>query len=272
MILYGAPVKEKIKEDLIRRVKKLGCKPCLAIVQVGDRPDSSIYIKNKRKFGEEIGVEVLLKNFNEDITEKELIEEIKKLNGDKSVDGIIVQLPLPACAGRSKGFDSEKIINLIDKRKDVDGLVSGSGIIPATARAVISLLNFYNFEIKDKKAAVIGQSILAGKPIADELEKRGAKVFRCDINTKNPEKIAKKCDLLISAVGKAGIITEKFINPEQVVIDVGINKMKDRIVGDVDFTELVNKLKAISPVPGGIGPLTIACLFQNLSDLCYYNL
>lgn len=277
MILYGAPVREKIKAELIEKIKKLDRNPVLAIVQAGDREDSNIYVRNKQKFGSEIGIEVRIKKFELDTNEKEkeLIKEIKKLNKDENIDGIIVQLPLP------EGFDSEKIINVIAKEKDADGLASPDqgeveseapgGVVPATARGVMTLLDFYQIEIKGKKVAVIGQSGLAGAPIADELEKRQAKVFRCDIETKNIPEIARNCDILISAVGKVGLVDKSFVNENQIVIDVGINKSEDgKLIGDVNFVEVEPLVTAITPVPGGVGPLTVACLFENLIDLCYH--
>jgi len=278
-ILYGAPIKEKIKEELIARVKKLKKSPVLAIIQVGDREDSNVYIKQKQKFGEEIGVKVALKKFEENTKEEELILEIERLNEDKNINGIIVQLPLP------KNLNSEKILNSVSVQKDADGLVSKVvfDTNPAAARGVITLLDYYQIEIKNKKVTVIGQGILAGKPIANEFEKRGAEVFRCDINTKNIPEITKKCDILISAVGKPDLITKEFVNERQVVIDVGINKIsppnpplilrggqkeeKSKLVGDVNFVEVEPLVYAITPVPGGIGPLTVCSLFQNLLDL-----
>jgi len=281
-ILYGAPVKEKIREILIEKIKKLKKVPVLAIVQVGNREDSNIYIRQKQKFGGKIGVGVILSKFDEDIGEGKLISEIEKLNNDKNIDGIIVQLPL------SENLDTQKIINTVSVKKDADGLVSKAAFdtIPATARGVMSLFDFYEIAIGGKKVAVIGQGVLAGKPISNELEKRGAEVFRCDINTKNIPEIAKECDILISAVGKAGFITKEFVNPKQVVIDVGINKISLptplldagegseqtkpsslKIVGDVNYSEVEPLVYAITPVPGGVGPLTVACLFQNLLDL-----
>ncbi|MCL5795709.1 MAG: bifunctional 5,10-methylenetetrahydrofolate dehydrogenase/5,10-methenyltetrahydrofolate cyclohydrolase [Patescibacteria group bacterium] len=265
-ILYGAPVKDKIKEILAARTKILKKRPVLAIVQVGYREDSNVYIRNKIKFGEEIGARVVLKNFKIERLkdykklEEELISEIEKLNADKNVDGIIVQLPLP------ENLNTEKIINTVLVEKDADGLVSEK-IVSATARGVMTLLEFYEIELKNKKVAVIGQGILAGKPIADELEKKGAEVFRCDINTKNIPEIAKQCDILISAVGKPGLITKEFVNERQVVVDVGTSKMGDKLVGDVNFEEVEPLVYAITPVPGGVGPLTVCSLFQNLLDL-----
>ncbi|OHB15262.1 MAG: hypothetical protein A2431_01705 [Candidatus Zambryskibacteria bacterium RIFOXYC1_FULL_39_10] len=267
MILYGAPVREKIKEILVEKIKKLEKKPCLAIVQVGDREDSNVYIKNKIKFGKEMGVEVLLKKFETNIAEKDLIKEVDKLANDDSVDSIIVQLPIP------KNINTNAILNKIPMGKDADGLsttksVNSDNIItPATARAVILLLDYYKIGLRGKKVAVIGQSILAGKPISFELEKRGAEVFRCDISTKNIPEITRECNILISAVGKPHLINKEFVNFKQVIIDVGINRVEGKLVGDVNFAEVEPVVCAITPVPGGIGPLTVACLFQNLLDL-----
>lgn len=263
-ILYGSPVREKIKQELLERIKGLKQPPVLAIVQVGDREDSNVYIRQKQKFGEEIGIKVLLNKFKENISQKELEEEVEKLNADEKINGIIIQLPLP------DNFDIEKIINLVSGQKDADGLNTQDypGCLPATARGVMALLDYYEIPIKGKKAAVIGQGILAGRPIADELQKRGAKVFRCDIDTLNIPDISKECDILISAVGKADLITKEFVNEKQAVVDVGINKVNEKMAGDVSFAEIEPLVKAITPVPGGVGPLTVACLFQNLIDLC----
>ncbi|MFA6270165.1 MAG: bifunctional 5,10-methylenetetrahydrofolate dehydrogenase/5,10-methenyltetrahydrofolate cyclohydrolase [Candidatus Paceibacterota bacterium] len=279
-ILYGAPVKEKIKAELIERIKKLKKTPVLAIVQVGDREDSNVYIRQKQKFGEEIGVKIQYvkitpsERYQKD--EEVILKEIKKLNEDENINGIIVQLPLP------ENIDTQKIINLVDIKKDADGLSSLSILMPATARGVMALLDFYKIETKGKKIAVVGQGILAGQPIGNELEKRGAEVCRCDILTSNIPEIARDCDILISAVGKADLITKEFVNKEQVVIDVGINRTsppaplldagegrneKSQLVGDVNFAEVEPRVSAITPVPGGVGPLTVVCLFQNLIDL-----
>jgi methylenetetrahydrofolate dehydrogenase (NADP+) / methenyltetrahydrofolate cyclohydrolase len=276
-ILYGKLVKEKIKEDLIGKIEKLGKKPVLAILQVGDREDSSIYIKQKQKFGEEIGVEVVYKKFSEDIKEEELIQEIEKINQDESVDGMIIQLPLP------ENLDREKVLGSIKKEKDADGLTPLAPlnlrgepdqdtmlVTPATARAVMSLLDFYKIEIRGKRVAVIGRSKLAGGPIAESLAERGAKVkvFHKESDIEEMKKGCRESDILVSAAGQAGLITKEFVNSKQVVIDVGINRAPfQKIVGDVNFSEVEPLIYAITPVPGGIGPLTVACLFQNLLDL-----
>lgn len=282
-ILYGAPVREKIKADLIKRIGGLGKKPVLAIVQVGDRPDSNIYIRNKIRFGEEVGVEVVLNKFECDPTSLELdgastnqervIEEIQKLNEDQNVNGIIVQLPLP------HGFDTERILESISKDKDADGLV-GSGaegetvVTPATARAVMALLNFYKIQITGKKAVVIGRSRLAGGPIAKSLEAAGALVTVCHRETPNIPQICREADIVVSAAGQPGLVTKEYTKEGQTVVDVGINKItvlgseKTKLVGDVAFDDVEPVVASITPVPGGVGPLTVACLFENLLDLC----
>lgn len=291
-ILYGAPVRERIKENLIRRVAELGKQPVLAIVQVGNRPDSNIYISNKIKFGEEVGVRVVLKKFEldtntqmstNDTNQERVIEEIQKLNEDENVNGIIVQLPLP------EGFDTEKVVRSISKEKDADGLVGSEKegevlVTPATARAVMQLLDFYKIDVNAKKATVIGRSRLAGGPIAKSLEQAGAIVTVCHKETTNVPEVCREADILISAAGQPNLVTKDYVKQGQIVIDVGINKIthpltpsltkregepeKPKLVGDVAFDEVEPIVTNITPVPGGVGPLTVACLFENLLDLC----
>ena len=293
-ILYGAPVREKIKADLIKRIEGLEKKPVLVIVQVGDRPDSNIYIRNKIKFGEEVGAEVRLEKLNIERlndSEKEVLEIIERLNKDENVNGIIVQLPLPA------GFNTEKVVASVSKSKDADGLVGSEGggemvVTPATARAVMRLLDFYKVEVRGKKAAVIGRSRLAGGPIARSLEEAGAEVYVCHRETPNIPDICRGADIIVSAAGQPNLVTKDYVKEGQVVIDVGINKVsneiipstpltlsgelertdqkseKQKLVGDVAFYEVEPIVSAITPVPGGVGPLTVACLFENLIDLC----
>lgn len=267
-ILYGKPVREELKEALKNKVSSLSKVPVLAIVQVGDRDDSNVYIKNKQKFGEEIGVKVILKKYGDDISEVDLINEIRTINKDDSVDGIIVQLPLPG------GFNSEKIIDSIDISKDADGLrqnkdIDSENIItPATARAVMMLMDFYDIDVSNKKVAVLGRSRLAGGPIAKELAKRGATVEVCHRETMYIKKVCKNADIIISATGNPKMIDRDFVKNGQIIIDVGINKLDGKLVGDVYFEEVSDLVEAITPVPGGVGPLTVACLFMNLIDLC----
>ncbi len=291
-ILYGKPVREKMIEEMKERVASLGFSPCLAILQVGEREDSTAYIKQKQKFGEQIGVRVILRqwkparqnrsggdgNLPDDEAgmerlEEEIIKEIERLNNDKSVNGIIVQLPLP------ENLDTEKIINAISEKKDADGLResedSGESLLvtPATAGAVMALLDFYEIGVEGKNVAVIGRSRLAGGPIAKELEKRGARVQVCHKETQNNAEVCRASEILVVAAGQIGLVDKSFVNKNQVVVDVGINRIwvddNPKLVGDVNFEEVEPIVKAISPVPGGVGPLTVACLFENLVQLCY---
>ncbi len=296
-ILSGIPVREKVKVDLIERVRRLDFKPFLVVVQVGDREDSNIYIRNKIKFGESLGVGVILKKFDQDIGEAVLIKQVEQISQDKNVHGIIIQLPLP------EGIDSTRVINSIPKNKDADGLTTSPLtpllakergreenimlVTPATARAVESILDYYEIPVAHKKVAVIGRSKLAGGPIAISLRERGAEVFVCHKGTENTKDICKSSDIIVSAAGQAGLVGRDFVKEGQVVIDVGINKIapppapspkgrggekdgletKPKLVGDVNFDEVAPIVEAITPVPGGVGPLTVACLFENLLDL-----
>ncbi len=268
-VLYGKPVRDSIKANLVERIGRLSFVPELVIFQVGDRDDSNIYINNKKKFGEEIGAKIRHIKLDESVEERVLIEEVKKMNNEESVSGIIIQLPLP------KNMDTEKILSFISKEKDADGLREVGGeneeifVTPATARAVENILDFYNIEVLGKKVAVVGRSRLAGSPIASVLRKRGAQVEVCHKETLDTEAVCKSSDVLVSAAGQPSLITKDFVNSNQVVIDVGINRVNASVVGDVDFEEVEPIVKAITPVPGGVGPLTVACLFENLLDLCY---
>lgn len=293
-ILYGKPVREKMIEEMKGRVASLGFSPCLAILQVGEREDSTAYIKQKQKFGEQIGVKVILKqwmngNLRDDEAgmEEEIINEIERLNNDKSINGIIVQLPLP------EYLDTEKILNKVEITKDADGLATlpltrggagGEVTVPATARAILALLDYYEIDVQSKKVAVIGRSRLVGAPTAELLRQRGAEIFVCHRGTSDTASVCRSCDIVIVAAGSPNLVTKDFVKPEQVVVDVGINRIipltpftlkgepeKSRLVGDVNFEEVEPIVRALTPVPGGVGPLTVACLFQNLVDLCYNN-
>jgi methylenetetrahydrofolate dehydrogenase (NADP+)/methenyltetrahydrofolate cyclohydrolase len=270
-LLSGKLVREKITESLKARVAGLGFVPKLAIIQVGDREDSAIYIRNKIKFGQEIGVEVEHLKFDASVSEREVLEKISGLNLDEAVNGIIVQLPLPA------EMDAAKLTQAVAKSKDVDGLgfedVGEMHLMPATTRAIFELLDFYQIDVKGKKVAIIGRSRLVGAPTAEMFRREGAEVSICHRGTQNMPDICKSADILISAAGQANLVTKDFVNALQTVIDVGINKLplpdseKSRIVGDVNFEEVEPIVKNITPVPGGVGPLTVSCLFENLLDL-----
>lgn len=269
-ILSGIPLRDKIREDLATVVSFIPADevPQLAIIQVGSLEASNVYIKGKIKFGEAIGVPVALHQLPEAVSEEQLIDLVISLNVDARVGGIIVQLPLP------EGISDRSVIETIDPEKDVDGLHSknvkklftedASGIVPATARGVMSLLDFNDIELKGKKALVIGRSALVGKPIAMSLLNRDATVTIAHHETVDLPSVCREADIIVVAAGAPGLITKDYIKPGQIIIDVGITRKDGEIHGDVAYDEVFSIVEAVSPVPGGVGPLTIASLFQNL--------
>ncbi|MEK7586284.1 MAG: bifunctional 5,10-methylenetetrahydrofolate dehydrogenase/5,10-methenyltetrahydrofolate cyclohydrolase [Patescibacteria group bacterium] len=271
-ILDGRIVRDEIKSELIKRVSRLGFSPCLTVVQVGNLPASTSYIGQKIKFGEAIGVKVKHLCFSNNISLDELKNEILKLNQDNSVRGIIVQLPLPP------QLDVWEVIETIDPKKDVDGLTAinlkklwarQSTLIPATARGVLTLLDYYKIVIAGKRVVVVGRSNLVGGPIALAMLNRGATVTVCHRQTKDLASITKTAEILISATGHPGLITSAEVSPRQVVIDVGLTvSTGGGLVGDVAYAEVAKTVSAITPVPGGVGPMTVCSLFMNLLDVC----
>lgn len=262
-ILDGKIIRDEIILNLKNKVKTFQSKPTLAIIQVGDLEESNRYIKNKKKFAEKVGIEVKLSKLKSNISSTEIKEEIQKLNKDKSVHGIILQLPIP------KDLDVADIIESIDAVKDVDGLTSKSNFTPATTRGILTLLDYYKIEIAGKNVVVMGRSRLVGQPTAQALSKKGALVKVVHSQTENPKDITQGADVLIVAIGKANLIDNSYISIGQTVIDVGINISNDgakNMIGDVDFEKVKNIISAITPVPGGIGPLTVASLFLNLVE------
>lgn len=288
-ILDGKKAKEFFALKLKEKVSALDFVLNLVILQVGDREESNSYIKAKINFAKSLGVNVVHKKFKDNCTEDEIEEEIKKNNLDNNIHGVILQLPIP------DGLNKNKILDLISPQKDVDGLSSKSrekrerrdyAPYPATARGVMELLDFYNIDVLNKKVAVLGRSILAGGPIAEIISKRGGIVSVCHSKTIDEEEITKNSDIIIVAIGKSNFLNKKFFNEsgQQVVVDVGINRISDgkllklneettqsKIVGDVDFDDVESMLFAISPVPGGVGQMTVLALFENLFDLAIFN-
>jgi len=275
-ILDGKVVRDKIMADLKEKISGFSSVPSLAIIQIGGNPDSDIYVKRKIAFAKKIGANVFVVNFpHKEVSQEELIKGINKLNRDKSVNGIIIQSPLPA------PLDWFKAIEHIDPMKDVDGVHNenvknllennGKGITPATARGVLSLLNYYDIPVKNKNVVVMGRSRLVGTPIATVLKNAGAKITICHSKTVDPEKITREADILVVAIGKPELVGADYVREGQTVIDVGISSIiKDdgtrKIYGDVDFDSVKEMVSAISPVPGGVGPMTVASLFQNLVE------
>lgn len=246
--------------------------PALAVILIGNNPASAIYVKNKKNACSRVGIESLEYLLPESTTEKELLNLIEKLNNDNNIDGILVQLPLP------KHLDSKLIINAIMPTKDVDGFhaynmgslaVNNPLISPCTPLGVIYILDNIKLNYLGKHAVIIGASNIVGRPMALELLNKGATVTICNNKTKNIEQITKTADILIVAVGKAKMVQSNWVKDNSIVIDIGINKLPNgQICGDVDFENLLNKVQYITPVPGGVGKMTIAMLIKNTLQ-CY---
>ena len=262
----SSKIKESLKEEVFNLKNKYGRSPKLAIVLVGDVDASHIYVKNKIKACKYVGIDSLLICKEESITTEELLLIVKSLNEDDSIDGIIVQLPLP------KHINEQVIINCIDKNKDVDGfgienkgkLFSGIECFKsATPFGIMKLLEEYNINCEGKNAVVVGRSNIVGKPMAMMLLEKNATVTICHSKTKNLKEITKKADILVVAIGKAKFITDDMVKDGAVVVDAGINRDENGICGDVDFENVKNIASHITPVPGGVGPLTITMLLFN---------
>ena len=233
---------------------------------VGNNQASQIYVHNKEIACENVGIKARIYKFDENISQKEILKMVDECNNDATITGIMVQLPLPS------HLDVDTILDSIDPKKDVDGLnIVNQGklfkgkqaIEPATAKGIITLLKNNNVDISGKNAVVVGRSILVGRPIAMLLLKENATVTICHSKTVNLKEITKKADILVSAVGKAGFVTADMVKEGAVVIDVGMNRQEGRLCGDVCFDEVSEKAGYITPVPGGVGPMTIATLLKN---------
>ena len=304
-ILSGLVARGELKKPLAAKIKALqekrgGVPLTLAIIHVGDRADSTSYINGKKKFAAEIGAVVKIINFEEGIDQENIIAEIEKLNKEKEVDGIIVQLPLP------NNLDTQVILDAVNLTKDADATSSinvkkwtvqglplyentratlvreykgypctsqGEPLYPATARGVGELFDFYKISLKDKKVCVVGRSNLVGTPIAALCRAKGALVTVCHSKTTDLVKETLAANVIICAVGKAGLITAEHVHGGQVIVDVGLSRVmvdeKAKLVGDVDFEkvkEVIGENGAITPVPGGVGPMTVLSLFENLVD------
>lgn len=261
----SAAVKESIKAE-VGALKKKGIDVSLAVVLVGNDPASKIYVANKKKACEATGIRSLEYILDESTGEEELVALIKKLNADKSVNGILCQLPLP------KGLDEKKIINTISPEKDVDAfhpvnvgkiMIGDFDFVPCTPAGIMEILKFYNISPEGKSCTVIGRSNIVGKPMAMLMLHKNATVTVCHSKTDNLKEICKSSDILISAVGKAGFVTADMVKDGAVVIDVGMNRENGKLCGDVAFDDVKEKTSYITPVPGGVGPMTIAMLLKN---------
>ena len=233
---------------------------------IGDFAPSQIYVKNKEKNSTEVGITSNVIKYPKEVSEKEVLDKINELNNDKNISGILVQLPLP------EQISKEKIINAIDPRKDVDGfnpinvgnLASGyKSIVPCTPLGCLLLIKKFEKNLSGKHAVIIGRSNLNGKPMAQLLLKENCTVTIVHSKTKNLKEECLKADILVAAVGVPNLVKKDWVKSSAIIIDVGINKVGDKIVGDVNFEEIKDNIKAITPVPGGVGPMTIACLLKN---------
>ena len=276
-ILDGKAVSLDIKEKIKRNIDnnyllKNKQAPTLACVIVGENPASKVYVGSKKKACDFVGFNSIIIELPENVDYEEIYNTITMLNNDENVSGILLQLPLP---DNLKIFEKD-IIELIDPKKDVDGLTSanlgllfnGNKIIaPCTASGLIDLLDYYDIDLDGKNAVVIGRSLLVGKSVAVLLEQKNATVTLCHSHTKNLNEITSKADVLIVAMGKPNAITSDMVKNGAIVVDVGINRVDGKIVGDVDFENVSAKCKYITPVPGGVGPMTIAELLKNTLKL-----
>lgn len=271
MIIDGKKCSEeilnKLSEEVVGFKEKLNKVPGLAVIILGDNPASKIYVRSKIRACEKVGVysrEIVLP---ENISENDLIKEIEKLNNDRDINGILVQLPLP------KHIDEKKICDAISIRKDVDGfkpeslgkimLGEDDGFISCTPQGIMYLIDELNIDLNGKNAVVVGRSNIVGKPVASLLINKGATTTVCNSKTKDLEGILKRADLIVIAIGKARFLTKEMVKEGAVVIDVGINREEGKICGDVDFDGVSQIASHITPVPGGVGPMTIAMLLKN---------
>lgn len=267
-ILSGLVVRDALRETLKETVSAFSVAPKLVIIQVGEREDSNVYIKQKIKFGESIGVEVVYVQINETTCEEELKKEIEIHNIDASVSGIIVQLPLPVHISRDAiehiipSKDADCLTEYHQKKLKEGDLHSA----PATASAVLKLLTHYDIPIKNKQAVVIGRSKLVGEPVVELLRLHGAYVSVIHRQTQDPKVLSRMADILVVAAGQPHLVTSEWVNPngQMVVVDVGIHRTENGLVGDVDCESVASLVSALSPVPGGVGPLTVACLFEQV--------
>lgn len=259
-------IKEEVKED-VSKIAFEGRRVCLAVIQVGSDPASSVYVRNKKNACDYVGIESMVINLDEGVTTGELIECIDELNHDDMVHGILVQLPLP------KRIDECAILRSIAPEKDVDGfhemnvgklVIGREGVVPCTAAGIIKLLVDNDIEIEGKHCVVVGRSDIVGKPTAMELLHHNGTVTICHSKTRGLKDVCKTADILICAIGKPKFFNRDYVRPGAVVVDVGIHRQKNgTLCGDVDFDDVKDIVSAITPVPGGVGPMTVAMLLRN---------
>lgn len=267
MILDGRKIKNLILDEVKEEVIELGVKSKLAIIQVGNDDASDIYVKQKSNMCNYVGYDFCHIKLDSNVDTEYLVSLIDDLNNNESVTGILVQLPLPSV------IDKDKVLNTISYLKDVDGLTTinrerlvndEDGLFPCTPLGVIELLDRYSISVDGKNVVVIGRSELVGKPLSIMIKNKGGKVIVCHSKTEDMASYTKNADIIISAVGKINLITSDMVSDGAIIVDVGINKSENGICGDVDFESVKDKCSYITPVPGGVGPMTVAMLAKNV--------
>lgn len=280
ILIDGRAVAKEINENTAERVARLaneGIIPGLAVILVGDDPASKIYTRMKDKKAKKLGIHSVLSVYPEDVRQEELLHDIRQFNEDKLINGILIQEPLP------DHLDGNELLNAIDPRKDVDGFhpfnvgclynnIKESYPVSCTPRGIMSLLKHYQVNLEGARAVVIGRSILVGKPMAALLENANATVTVANRHTRNLSEITRQADVLVVAAGAKHLITGEMVKKGAIVIDVGIHRLKDKtLTGDVDFESVAPVAKMITPVPGGVGPMTIATLMEQTVDLTEWS-
>ncbi|ALB29138.1 5,10-methylene-tetrahydrofolate cyclohydrolase [Companilactobacillus heilongjiangensis] len=273
-LLEGKKVAAALDETMAQRVsdlKKKGVTPGLAVILVGDNSASAVYVRNKKRRAEKLGINFQLIHFEDTVSEQELLEKIDELNNDQTVDGFIVQLPVP------DHIDEDKVIEAIDPHKDVDGFTPisvgnlwiGTPLTkPATASGILMMLDHYDVDLDGKNVVIVGRSNIVGKPTAALMLDRNATVTITHSHTKNLKEITSKADVLVVAIGKAKFITQDYVKDQAIVIDVGMDRDENgKLCGDVDFEDVKNKAAMMTPVPGGVGPMTITALVDQVIEL-----
>ena len=267
MIMDGKALKGEILSVLAEEVKSLDKVPTLCVIQVGNDEASNVYINQKRKMCNEIGYNFIHEKYDDSITEEELLKNIDRFNSSDNIDAILVQMPLPS------RINEKNIQNAVSKYKDVDGLNDNNiidlindrdALYPCTACGVVSLLDKYEVTLEGSNVVIVGRSSLVGMPLFHMLENRNATVTLCHSKTRNLVDITKNADIIISATGVKNLIKEDMVGDNTVIIDVGITRENGKLYGDVDFDNVSKKASLITPVPGGVGPMTIASLAQNI--------
>lgn len=266
-LLDGKAAAAQIKEELSRDLMVFGREVTLAVVLVGNDPASSVYVRNKHRACAQVGIRSLIIELPKTVSQNQLLEQIQALNKRDDVDGILVQLPLPA------GIDVNLVMQCINPNKDVDGFhplnvgalsIGQRGLLPCTPAGIIELLKRNKISLAGKECVVVGRSNIVGKPVAQLLSRENATVTLCHSATRHLADVCRRADILIAAVGKPEFITGAFVRENSVVVDVGIHRKEGgRLCGDVNFADVKDKVSAITPVPGGVGPMTIAMLLSN---------